>query len=87
MHGDMQTDMQGDRYSYLMMFCALMMVRNSRATLAQFLEVHPLSARVNDFAGMLAHADQFSASHRASDPSSDNDEPYISPPSPRLPNQ
>ncbi|MSO20901.1 MAG: hypothetical protein EXQ56_10655 [Acidobacteria bacterium] len=80
MHEDMHEAMHGDRYSYLMMFCALMMVRNSRATLAQFLEVHPLSGRVNDFAGMLAHADQLAASQ----PASQNDEPSIRPPSPRL---
>ena len=43
-----------DRYSYLMMFCALMMVRNSRATVAESLQMLPLSPRVSDLAGELS---------------------------------
>jgi hypothetical protein len=49
----MQSKVQEDRYSYLMMFCALMMVRNSRATLAETMDMIPLSARVSDLAGEL----------------------------------
>jgi hypothetical protein len=51
----MQAQANHDRYSYLMMFCALMMVRNSRATVAESLQMVPLSPRVSDLAGELAH--------------------------------
>jgi uncharacterized membrane protein YgcG len=47
-----------DRYSYLMMFCALMMVRNSRATVAESMQVLPLTPRVSDLAGELTHSPQ-----------------------------
>lgn len=47
-----------DRYSYLMMFCALMMVRNSRATVAESMQMLPLSPRVSDLAGELTQAAQ-----------------------------
>jgi hypothetical protein len=45
---------QDDRYSYLMMFCALMMVRNARASMQSALDLVPLSPRVSDLAGKLA---------------------------------
>ena len=45
-----------DRYSYLMMFCALMMVRNARASMHSALELVPLSPRVSDLAGKLSQA-------------------------------
>ena len=51
----MQTKAQQDRYSYLMMFCALMMVRNSRASVAQSLDLVPLSPRVSDLVDELTH--------------------------------
>ena len=35
-----------DQVSYVMLFCALLLVRNSRATLNQCLTVLPLSTRV-----------------------------------------
>lgn len=50
-----QAKAQQDRYSYLMMFCALMMVRNSRATMSESLRLLPLSPRVSDLAGELTH--------------------------------
>ena len=50
---NMQVDVREDRYSYLLMFCALLMVRNSRASLAESLELIPLSPRVSDLAGEL----------------------------------
>lgn len=52
----MQTKAEQDRYSYLMMFCALLMVRNSRATVAESLQMLPLSPRVSDLAGELTQA-------------------------------
>ena len=45
-----------DRYSYLMMFCALMMVRNARASIHSAMDVVPLSPRVSDLAGKLSQA-------------------------------
>jgi len=45
-----------DRYSYLMMFCALMLVRNSRASMHSALDLVPLSPRVSDLAGKLSQA-------------------------------
>jgi hypothetical protein len=49
-----QSKVQEDRFSYLMMFCALVMVRKSRASLAETMEILPLSQRVSNLAGELA---------------------------------
>ena len=39
-----------DRVSYVMLFCALMMVRNAQATVDQSLQVVPLSERAKRLA-------------------------------------
>ena len=44
-----------DRLSYLMLFCALMMVRNSQATVKKSLEVVPLSGPAKRLAGELVN--------------------------------
>jgi len=44
-----------DRLSYVMLFCALMMVRNSQATVAQSLEVVPLNGSAKRLAGEIAN--------------------------------
>ena len=44
-----------DRLSYVMLFCALLMVRNSQATVAQSLEVVPLNGPAKRLAGEIAN--------------------------------
>lgn len=44
-----------DRHSYLMLFCALMMVRNAHATVEQSLEVVPLTGAAKRLAGEIAN--------------------------------
>lgn len=41
----------------MMLFCALMMVRNSKASLGQSLQVVPLCGRAKQLAGELAGAE------------------------------
>ena len=42
-----------DRVSYVMLFCALLLVKNSRATLEQSMSVVPLSGRAKHLAGEM----------------------------------
>ena len=42
---------QDDRLSYVMLFCALLMVRNARATVEQSLEIVPLNGAAKRLAG------------------------------------
>ena len=44
-----------DRVSYVMLFCALMMVRNAQATIGQSLEVVPLNGGAKRLAGEFAN--------------------------------
>ena len=44
-----------DRISYLMLFCALMMVRNAHATVEQSLEVVPLRGAAKRLAGEIVN--------------------------------
>ena len=46
---------QEDRVSYVMLFCALLLVKNSRATLEQSMAVVPLSGRAKHLAGEMIH--------------------------------
>lgn len=43
-----------DRMSYVMLFCALMLVRNSKATLSESMQVVPLAGSAKELAGELA---------------------------------
>ena len=43
-----------NRQSYMMLFCALLLVRNSKATLAESLKLVPLAGSARDLAGELA---------------------------------
>ena len=43
-----------DRVSYLMLFCALLLVRNSKATLQESMRIVPLVGSAKDLAGALA---------------------------------
>lgn len=45
-----------DRVSYVMLFCALMMVRNAQATVDESLQVVPLSERAKRLAGEIANS-------------------------------
>ena len=47
--------MKEEQVSYMMLFCALLLVKNSRATLAQSLKVVPLAGRAKSLAGELAN--------------------------------
>ncbi len=47
--------MKEERVSYMMLFCALLLVKNSRATLEQSLQVVPLAGRAKSLAGELAN--------------------------------
>ncbi len=47
--------MKEEQVSYMMLFCALLMVKNSRATLEQSLKVVPLVGRAKSLAGELAN--------------------------------
>ena len=47
--------MKEERVSYMMLFCALMLVRNSKATLEQSLNIVPLVGRARSLAGELAN--------------------------------
>lgn len=62
--------MKEDKYSYLMMFCALLLVRNSRASVSKSLGVVPLSQRVSGLAGEMAHLE----------PSADQQLPFLNSP-------
>ena len=42
-----------DRVSYMMLFCALMLVKNSRATLEESVAIVPLVGRARHLAGEL----------------------------------
>ena len=42
-----------DRVCFLMFFCALLLVKNSRATLEQSLMVVPLAGKASSLAGFL----------------------------------
>ena len=43
-----------ERQSYLMLFCALMLVKNSKASLEQSMELVPLTGSAKHLAGKLA---------------------------------
>ena len=43
--------MQQEQVSYIMLFCALMLVKNSRATMEQSVTVVPLAGRAKSLAG------------------------------------
>ena len=43
-----------DRVSYVMLFCALLLVRNSKATLQESMRIVPLVGSAKDLAGELA---------------------------------
>ncbi|MCH8268563.1 MAG: hypothetical protein IH846_13680 [Acidobacteria bacterium] len=47
--------MKEEQVSYMMLFCALLLVKNSRATLEQSLQVVPLAGRAKSLAGELAN--------------------------------
>ena len=47
-----------DRVSYVMLFCALIMVRNARATVEQSLAVVPLTGAAKRLAGEMARRAQ-----------------------------
>ena len=42
-----------EQVSYIMLFCALMLVKNSKATLEQSLRLVPLAGRAKSLAGEL----------------------------------
>ena len=44
-----------DRVSYVMLFCALLLVRNAQATVKQSLEVVPLNGGAKRLAGEIVH--------------------------------
>ena len=44
-----------DRVSYMMLFCALMLVKNSRATLEESVAIVPLVGRAKHLAGELVN--------------------------------
>ena len=46
--------MHEDKLSYLMLFCALILVKNTKATMEQSLAVVPLGAKAKFLAGELA---------------------------------
>jgi hypothetical protein len=48
--------MQEERVSYIMLFCALMLVRNSKATLEESMKLVPLEGSARQLAGELAAA-------------------------------
>ena len=43
-----------DRQSYVMLFCALLLVRNSKATLEESMKLVPLTGSAKSLAGELA---------------------------------
>ncbi len=45
--------MKEDKVSYLMLFCALMLVKNSKATLEQSVNIVPLAGKAKVLAGEL----------------------------------
>ena len=45
---------QEDRVSYVMLFCALLLVRNSKATLQESMQIVPLVGSAKDLACELA---------------------------------
>ncbi len=47
--------MKEERVSYMMLFCALLLVKNSKATLEQSLNIVPLAGRAKFLAGELTH--------------------------------
>lgn len=44
-----------DRVSYVMLFCALLMVRNAQATVEQSLEIVPLNGGAKRLAGQITN--------------------------------
>ncbi len=56
--------MKEERVSYMMLFCALLLVKNSRATLEQSLQVVPLAGRAKSLAGELANQISISGQRR-----------------------
>jgi len=49
-----------DRVSYVMLFCALMMVKKSKATLEESVTIVPLAGRARHLAGELLNRTSFS---------------------------
>jgi len=47
--------MSGDKVSFLMLFCSLILVRNAKASLEESLAVVPLSGNVKYLASQLGH--------------------------------
>ena len=45
-----------ERHSYVMLFCALLLVKNSKATLEQSMNLVPLTGSAKHLAGELASA-------------------------------
>ena len=56
--------MKEERVSYMMLFCALLLVKNSKATLEQSLKVVPLVGRAKSLAGELANQISISGQRR-----------------------
>jgi hypothetical protein len=48
---------QDERVSYVMLFCALMLVRNTRATVQQSMEIVPLNGGAKRLAGEITSQD------------------------------
>ena len=46
-----------EQVSYIMLFCALMLVKNSKATLEQSLAIVPLAGQAKSLTGELFHND------------------------------
>ena len=51
---------RNERVSYMMLFCALILVKNSKATLAESVTIVPLSGKARHLAGELLHQPTFS---------------------------
>ena len=47
--------MYGDKLSYLMLFCTLILVKNARATMEESLAVAPLGGKAKFLAGELVN--------------------------------
>ena len=48
--------MSGEKVSYLMLFCTLMLVKNAKATLQESLALVPLGGKVKYLASQLGHS-------------------------------
>ena len=46
-----------EQVSYIMLFCALMLVKNSKATLEQTLAIVPLAGQAKSLIGAMSHQD------------------------------